>query len=347
MMAGSSGKLVVAAVLIYSLLAMAEESIRYGAEMTRLPAGSDIASMGDAGVVLPSRATSALWNPGASPLQQKYEISAEIADLYSGLSRQAVFSAHVPIQGGIGSSVIYMPFFSGSTPYYDSLDGTYQERIRNPALRSDGDPEGYFKNNQHYLVLTIGKLFPFHLPRVPGTGVPLPLEISAGVNFKGFLQTMNPKDVLHLGIGVNADAGLIGRIGLDYDLKKKEVCRNLILGISLRDIIPSQIMWMNSLQNYREPFKFAQYYGIAYEDLSGDLAGNWTIALALEKSQGLSYHGGVEAEFWETVSFRAGFSGKTPTLGAGFHYRQYFMDYAFRFDEIDLSFIRLTMGIVF
>ena len=37
--------------------ASAQEQIRYTAEMTYLPAGSDIASMGDAGVVLPLRAT--------------------------------------------------------------------------------------------------------------------------------------------------------------------------------------------------------------------------------------------------------------------------------------------------
>ena len=337
-------RLLIIAILICCFFASAQEQIRYTAEMTYLPAGSDIASMGDAGVVLPLRATASLWNPAASSLQQRYEFSAEVADLYHGLSRQACFSGHIPVQGNIGASLIYMPFFSGEIPFYDTLEGTYQERIMDPGARSDGQPQGFFRNNQHYVVLSLGKLFSFYLPRTPGTGVPLPLEIAAGINFKGFFQSMNPENVKRLGMGANLDAGLLGRIGLDYDLKKKEVCRNLILGISLRDFLPGEIVWINSMRNYREPFRLSQYYGIAYQDKSGDLVGNWTIALALEKRYGTSYHGGIEAEFWNTVSFRAGFSGRTPTLGAGIHYKQYYMDYAFRFDEIDLSYIRLTMG---
>ena len=65
-----------------------------------------------------------------------------------------------------------MPFFSGEIPLRYS-EGTYQERIMDPGARSDGQPQGFFRNNQHYVVLSLGKLFSFYLPRTPGTGVPL------------------------------------------------------------------------------------------------------------------------------------------------------------------------------
>ena len=95
-------RLLIIAILICCFFASAQEQIRYTAEMTYLPAGSDIASMGDAGVVLPLRATASLWNPAASSLQQRYEFSAEVADLYHGLSRQACFPG-IPVQGNIGA----------------------------------------------------------------------------------------------------------------------------------------------------------------------------------------------------------------------------------------------------
>lgn len=156
---------------------------------------------------------------------------------------------------------------------------------------------------------------------------------------------MNPDDKKYIGAGVSVDAGLIATIGLDYDLKRKETDRQVLIGITIRDFIPSEVVWLNSVQDYKEPFRYSQYYGIAYVDKSGDLGGNWTIALSLKKQYELSYHGGIEAEFWNTISFRGGFSGKTPTLGAGVHYKRYFMDYAFRFDQIDFSYMRMTLGV--
>ena len=338
----------VSVVLIISGVALfAQTEIRYAAEMTRLPAGSDIAAMGDAGVVLPRRAVSALWNPGAVPFIQKFEISAEIADLYHGMSQQACFAGHVPLQHDVGATILYTPFFSGDIPSYDSLEGTYQERIVDENLRPDGIPKGYFRNNQHLVIIALGKNFPLKLPRAPGGGLPLPLDIAVGINIKGYWQTMNPENRTHLGIGINADVGFLGRVGLDYNLKEKETSRQILLGIAVRDLLPSDIVWMQSPQEYRERIKYSQQYGMAYVDKSGDLRCNLTIALSLEKQYELSYHGGVEAEFWDMVIFRAGFSGKTPTAGAGIRYKQYFMDYAFRFDEIDFSYMRLALGVTF
>jgi hypothetical protein len=103
---------------------------------------------------------------------------------------------------------------------------------------------------------------------------------------------------------------------------------------------------MYSPDSYREPFSFAQYYGIAFVDRSGDLFANWTIALSLHKEYEVTYHGGIEAEFWDMAYFRVGFSHRTPTLGAGLRYRRFFIDYALRFDEIAVSFVRMTVGIV-
>ncbi len=324
-----------------------EMQLRYAADMAHLPAGADIAAMGDAGVVLPKRALSVIWNPASVSFARQVELSAEIADIYHGLSRQACFALRIPYQSQMASSIVYLPFLSGDIPCFDSLPSTYEQSLKDASLRSSGTPLGYFRNNQHLMILTLGKLLALKMPTIPGSGLPRPLNISAGMSLKGYWQTMNPKDKKYMGVGVNADAGVMVSIGLDFDLSRKETSRTLIMGIAVRDFLPSEIIWVHSPVQYSEKIRYSHYYGISYVDKSGDLGGNWTFALGLDKQYTTSLRLGLEAEFWNIAVFRAGLSGKIPTLGAGVHYKRYYMDYAFRFDKIDFSFLRLNLGVLF
>lgn len=102
----------------YIFKTFAEElQIRYAADMAHLPAGAQIAAMGDVGVVLPQRASSVIWNPASVSFAKHVELSAEIADIYHGLSRQGCFALRMP-QGQIASSIVYAPFLSGNIPFF-------------------------------------------------------------------------------------------------------------------------------------------------------------------------------------------------------------------------------------
>ena len=325
-----------------------EETIRYTADVSRLPVGTDIAALGDAGVVLPRRVTAAIWNPAAAAFLKRYEFSIEGADLYQHLSQQGCFSGTAPLRNNLGVALSYLPFYSGRILMYDTIpEATGFNGIQNHQ------PTGFMRNYQHLVVCAFARKFPLLLPRFSGTALPLPLDLSIGGNMKAYAQTMSPGGVLHMGMGYNVDIGLQARFGLDFNIRTNDVCREIWLGATVRDVLPSDVIWIYSSdnrltyspENYREPFHFAQYYGIAYVDRSGDLFANWTIALSLHKEYALTYHGGIEAEFWNMAFFRVGFSGRTPTLGAGLRYRRLFIDYAFRFEEIAFSFIRLTIGI--
>lgn len=327
--------------------ATSEEALRYANEMGRLPVGAKIAAMGDAGVALPQRASSALWNAASPGYFDKYEVSAEGADLYQHLSQQGCFTGGIPLKKMSGIAINYIPFYSGLIPRYDSIP----ETTGNNGL-TEYTPHGYFRNFQHLLNIAYARRYTFNLPRFGATELPLPCEISAGVNCKTYVQTMNPDGNYHMGLGYNADAGVIVRIGMDYHLSTREISRQLFLAAAVRDMLPSDILWiyhandvwMYSPDAYRERFTYAQYYGIAFKDQSGDLPFNWTAALALHKEYAVSYHAGVEVELLNRVSFRAGLSDKIPTLGAGIRYNRFYADYAFRFDAVALSLVRLTVG---
>jgi hypothetical protein len=333
--------------VLLSGVVSASDEIRYAADMMHFPVGADIAAMGDAGVVLPRRAISAYWNPAASAFLHQYEVSVEGAEMYSGLSRQACATIHAPVQGNTGITLMYLPFYSGKIARYDSLPGTYQERLRVQDKSVFGKPNGYFRNNQHLVVCSVGKLFEFELPRLPGVSLPLSVELGCGADVKGFWHMMDPDGNLTLASGFNADLGVVSSITIDYDLRTKQPIRHVLLAMDLKNILSSSINWQESYDNYIEPFTFSQQYGLSYVDNSGFLGGNWTIALALKKYIDVSYHAGLEVEYLDKVCFRIGLADRVPVLGAGVHLKHFFADYALRFDPVSVSWVRLATGVTF
>ncbi len=325
----------------------ADDSIRYTADVTRLPVGTDVAAMGDIGVALPRRAVSAVWNPAAAALLGQYEFSMEGADLYQHLSQHGCFAGAVPLKNHFGAVLSYQPFYSGRINLYDTIpeaDGFNGLTVHKPR--------GFMRNYHHLVNVSLAGYYPLQFPRIAGTELPIPIDLSVGVNMKVYAQTMIP-DRMYLGMGYNADLGLLARIGIDYDITTNLPRRQVCIGATWRDVLPTSVLWMSSgdkqleysPERYREPFSFAQYYGVTFIDQSGALFADWVVGVGLTREYEVSYHGGIEATFWKMASFRAGVSGKTPTVGAGFHYRRFFIDYAFRFEEIAFSAVRLTIGV--
>ncbi|MBN1129360.1 MAG: hypothetical protein JXA71_10255 [Chitinispirillaceae bacterium] len=326
-------------------------AIRYAAEATHLPLGSDIVALGETGVVLPRHGVASFWNPATPAFLSKYEFSTEFADLYGGLSQHGCVAMAVPLSEGLGASALYMPFLSGPIDRFDALQGTKSDRDADVNLRPDGTPLSSFSNNQHLIVVSVGKLFSFPMPRSSDASFPLPFEIGAGASFKSFWQTMRPDSLMRMGMGANLDAGVIMRVGLDYHLVRKEVSRQLLFGASARDFLPSPMVWLKSrdeyhhTEEYREDLSRSYYSGLSYVDKSGNFGGNWTLSAALEQRYRLSWHYGIEAEFFNMIAFRGGFSDKVPSVGAGIRYDRFFLDYSLRFDELAFSYIRLAAGI--
>ena len=118
-------------------------------------------------------------------------------------------------------------------------------------------------------------------------------------------------------------------------------------GISIKDFLGTSVVWVHSPENYQETVDGIQYYGISYIDRTHFLGANWVVSLALEKSYEVTYHGGIEAEFFDLIALRVGLSQNVWTCGAGITYRNYSLDYAFRFDDIDYSPLRIAFRVSF
>lgn len=323
-----------------------ELDIRYAAELNHVPVGCRTIAMGNTGVVLPYSDMNAFWNPSNIAFSSHYQVSVEGAKLYGGLSSLGVIALSAPVQTGLNAGIMYKAFFPDNIYEWDTLPGTLFYRQYHYSI--DGYPSiGVMRNNQHSIIATIAKTFSVPVPRPASYSVPLPVDISAGLNIKSLIMTMTPADKVRMGYNINCDFGLLLRMGVDYDLSDQSLKRELLFALSLKDIIPTQMTWLHSYEEYEEPIDFSQSYGMAYIDRTGLLLADWTVALAMEKQYDVSLHAGLEADFFDIVAFRCGISNKTVTLGAGVHYKNYYADYAFTFDQIDYSMLRLSAGVKF
>ncbi|MBD3421504.1 MAG: hypothetical protein GF398_15405 [Chitinivibrionales bacterium] len=345
----------------FCLVGAQSDTLLYAAEMTVMPVGARTAALGEAAAALPLNAQSLYYNPALISVNAQVEIWLEGAILYGNETQNASLAIQTPIQKDIIIGALYSAVINDDIPLYAELPATYQENLANPLLRSNGEPLGYFSNIHHNVVLAVAKNFALLGGRSSRlSAFPLPVDIAIGVNFKAYWQHMNPHGKVRLGMNVNADAGLLVSIGMDYDIAIREVTRRFMLGAGVRNALPSKVVWVYSPLDYREQVHNTQQYSVAYEDRTGFLQGHWLIALGLQRSfadevsssaEPADYiqtlHAGLEGTFFELVSFRAGISDGVASLGAGVAFDRYRLDYAFRFDQIKFSPIRLSFGAVF
>lgn len=323
-----------------------ELKIRYAAELNQVPVGCRTIAMGNTGVVLPYSDMDIHWNPAGISLSNTFETSVEGAKLYGGLSSLGVISFNAPVQKGLSAGIMYKVFLPDIIYEWDSLPGTFFDRQYNYSI--DGYPaKGAFHNNQHSVIATIAKNFSIPIPRPSSFSLPMPVDICIGLNIKSLIMTMTPGNTVRMGYNVNIDMGLLFRLGVDYDLAEESIRREILIAVAMKDFLPTKMTWLHSYEDYEEPIDFTQAYGLAYIDRSGFLFADWTVSLAMYRQYDATLHAGLEGEFFDIVAFRCGVSNKIATLGAGVHYKNYSVDYAFTFDEIDYSVLRLAAGVKF
>lgn len=318
--------------------------IRYAGEFNIVPLGCRTVSMGGAGVVLPYSDLACFWNPSLITLQNNYQTHVEGAKLYGNMASVGAISLVAPIQKGLNAALSYSAFFPGAVTQWDSLPFGYEEMKY--IYPTDGyQSAGWFTNNKHRITATVAKVFNVPIPRPSNYSLPLPVDFGFGLNIKYLWETMNPSDKVRMGYNINVDFGMVVRIGVDYSIARDMIDREILIAMSLRDILPTKMIWMHSYENYEEPIDGTQYFGISYIDRSGFLHGNWTIALAMHRLYRNTLHAGIEGEFFDMVTFRCGISNRVATLGAGVKYSRYSIDYAFTFDNLEYSYVRIGVGV--
>ncbi len=332
--------IVLIALSLLSIHSFADD-IYYTAEMDRIVSGCKTIALGGCGAAIPDAPFAALANPALPGLDNHWRLDLEGSKLY-GLSNFGAAEATVPLTKDAAASLSYRAFFSGPMNTYDSLSQPYdQMREQYPV---DGyKSTGTIRDNFHAVTVSAARNFRVHVPRPSGFALPLPVDLSGGLGGRLLIQDFNPNGRERLGMMVNLDAGLAIRIGFDWDITVERARRELTIAAMYQDFLPTSMTWLYS--QYKEKSSMNQAYAISYIDDSQFLHGRYTVTIGVTKQERDVFgHTGVEAQFFDIVSFRGGYGDQHWTVGAGLKYKHIHTDYAITFDELAYTLIRFGLG---
>ena len=318
------------------------DDVRYVAEMDRLISGNEIVSMGGCGVALPASPFAVLANPALPGLDRHWRADCEGVKTFGGISSLGAASGSIPVTKDLAIAGTYRAFFSGPITQYDSLSlPEEQARLNYPVDGYKG--RGTFRNNQHAITVSAARNFAINIPRPSDFALPLPIDLSGGISARSLIHTLDPAGRERMGMLVNIDAGFALRFGFDWDIADNAARREFIIAASLQNLLPTQMMWLYS--DYAEPSRMTRSYGLSFTDRSGFLHGAYTGTMGfISHEDEVSGHIGLDAEFFDVVSFRAGYGTKTWALGAGLRWKWIHVDYALTFDELAYTVVRFGVG---
>ncbi|RKX71432.1 hypothetical protein DRP53_01625 [candidate division WOR-3 bacterium] len=157
-------------------------------------------------------------------------------------------------------------------------------------------------------------------------------EISWGGNLKLIYRDL----VVIKGYGIGCDLGL--------RLRK----RNLMAGLALKDLVLSPIYYSSGRWEYLSPYlSFGLGLNLPFYG-PGRLTPTFQFDKFFDETL-YSFQGrvGIEYEFRDLVALRTGFKGTLFSLGVGFHYRQFLLDYAFLPSHPLGSCHKISGGVIF
>ncbi|MFQ5905336.1 MAG: UPF0164 family protein [bacterium] len=312
---------------------------RYAGDFLDIEVGGRALGMGGAFVALANDGSGALFNPAGLAQVQRREISLMHTWLFTGMASHDFASFAAPVGEGLGLGLSVVRLGVEGIPIFPELRGMPDERRQDPQMRPDGEPEGYFGDEEYAGYVTVAKAIGYELGK-DIRYVSIPVLVCVGGNLKYVYQSLMDKT----GTGIGIDFGTIVGLKLDNILNRPYL-GILSLGISVMDVAGTKITWDHSGSADEIPANFR--YGASYLHDVPSLQGEVTLSLQVDTKYGQNISFGAEYMLLKRLAVRAGYTGSDLTLGAGvsgpYHST---LDYAFAKHEIDNTH-RICLGVWF
>ncbi len=296
----------------------------YAADFMRIGVGARPMAMGGAFTALASDATAFYWNPAGLAHEKHITVHFDHVPMFDGLAQYNTAHVSMAVNRNMTVGLSWMRHGEDDIPRYGELQGTRLDRLTDPRLRSDGEPEGFFGNNENAILFTLGRADYFDLYFNVGMNqYRIPLELYMGFSGKYIIHNLDDKS----GSGQGVDAGAILRIVSD---KYYRGMAKSWFGIafSAQDISRTSITW-NTDSNNADLVQTLYRAGVAASHLMVGLRTRITLTADQEFGFYDDYHAGTEFEFFNMLSVRAGYYLENVTAGAGLRFKGYSIDYAF------------------
>lgn len=295
----------------------------YGADFLRIGIGARALGMGGAYVALADDGAAPFWNPAGLIRIPAVQVNLSHAPLFNGLAQHnyANVSAKLDVLTAIAVSWIRMEV--NDIPRYGPLAGTRFDRIRDPALRSNGQADGFFGDTEQAFMLSAAHGLDFDLA-VGGGFAPviIPARFSVGVNLKYIRQALDES----VGSGQGVDVGLL----LQFYRNRENISTpgTFSIGFAIKDIFGTVISW-NTLTKHRDSIPLNVSFGVAYSDRFPGLGGRLTLSFHRDKRLAAAANIGSEYAIKNFLALRIGLQEGQLTAGAGIRIYKFNIDYAF------------------
>ncbi|MDQ7052131.1 MAG: UPF0164 family protein [candidate division KSB1 bacterium] len=297
---------------------------KYGASFLEIGVGARGLGMGGAYIALSRDVSAFHWNPAGLGYLQRPQLAFMYASQFGSLADPLASFNHLgagmSLPGGAGFAVNWVRLASDQIPIYPELSGdNLGQRLRNPELRPDGQPLGYFADVENAFYFSFAKLTSFEMDWGYNT-LAFPVEIPIGVNLKFIQQKLYDKSASGFGI----DVGAMIRLGI-ADMFNEDALGKLAFGFVVKDITTTVLTWSTRQRDEISP-KYR--WGFAYEQPLAFIHGSVTFSWQTKSRYDQSNHVGFEINS-RAFFLRIGSSDGKLTAGTGMHIWRVNLDYAF------------------
>jgi hypothetical protein len=297
---------------------------RYAAASLDLGIGARPLALGSAAAAMQGGPELFRYNPASLGLCKGREIGLMYAPTFGSLSEPMATLHYVggafSLPGGGSVALHWTRFSVDDIPLYPKLSGdSFLDRLRDPSLRPDGTPEGYFKDTEDAFYLSFARLFRFNLP-LGWLYTDLAMEVPVGLNIKILHQSLYERSASGLGI----DLGTMVKFNLGQLLQNRRL-GDLTVGLSALDLTRTSLVWDNQRE---EKIEVALLWGAAYSQAIPFQQSRLTLFWSVKEKEERNALFGMEFTI-KGAALRLGYNEAGLTAGTGLHWRRMRIDYAF------------------
>ncbi len=302
---------------------------KYAAEFLKIGVSPRAAGLGGAFVAIPKEGTGFLWNPAAvagAGKEGHLFSAAQFGGFSDPLGRLDHFGVTLPIRQA-ALAFNYIRFGVDDIPIYPELRGeNIAQRLRDPALRPDGKPSGYFGDVEQAFVVTFAKNTRSHLD-LGWLYKQIAVEIPWGVNLKILRSRLGQVTASGLGL----DAGFQIRVGLAefFDLAQ---LGKLNFGFTWKNLTQSSLTWST---HHSDVIGSEILWGMVYVQPLEEWKSQFCVTFQHSTTEKPAF--GLEWSVKNRLRLRLGSQDKHLTLGAGLAFWRIEVGYALETGQLNPS----------
>ena len=302
---------------------------KYTADFLSIGVSPRASGLGGAFVAVPADGTAFLWNP-AGIMGISKEIHGMAATQFGGFQNPLGRLDHLGITLPIYKAAVafnYIRFSVDDIPIYPELKGeNIAQRLRDPALRPNGTPDGYLSDVEEAYIFSFVKNNKKSID-MGWLYSKFQIEIPVGINLKILHTKIGP----YSASGMSLDMGFQVRLGLDDFFDSKRLGK-MVAGFSWQNLTQSSLSWST---HHHDVIKSSLAMGLSYCQPFPRYHSHLLIIFGKSFSRSLGF--GFEWNYHDRLKFRVGSNEGHVSFGAGISFWKIRVNYGLETHELNPS----------